>query len=68
MDGKPKVIVRVLGFEDSSVKLRAYIWATHPLHGFWMKCDLNKIIKERYDAEGIEIPYPYRTIVYKKDN
>ncbi|MFC2163173.1 mechanosensitive ion channel family protein, partial [Candidatus Altiarchaeota archaeon] len=27
--------------------------------------DLNKSIKERFDREGIEIPFPYRTVVYK---
>jgi small-conductance mechanosensitive channel len=30
-----------------------------------MGCDLNKRIKERFDEEGIEIPFPYRTIVFK---
>jgi small-conductance mechanosensitive channel len=30
-------------------------------------CDLLKSVKERFDREGIEIPFPYRTIVYKKD-
>ena len=29
--------------------------------------DLLKSVKERFDNEGIEIPFPYRTIVYKKD-
>lgn len=64
-DGDEKVIVRVIGFGDSSVNLRAYLWASQPDIGFAMKCDLNKAIKERFDKEGIEIPFPYRTIVYK---
>jgi small-conductance mechanosensitive channel len=24
-------------------------------------------VKKRFDQEGVEIPFPYRTIVYKKD-
>jgi small-conductance mechanosensitive channel len=30
-----------------------------------MRVDLYKSIKERFDAEGIEIPFPYRTLVFK---
>lgn len=63
----PIVRVRVLGFGDSSVNLRAWVWAQDAGKGFAMACDLNKSIKERFDKERIEIPFPYRTIVYKKD-
>jgi small-conductance mechanosensitive channel len=31
------------------------------------KAYLLESIKNRFDLEGVEIPYPYRTIVYKKD-
>jgi small-conductance mechanosensitive channel len=64
---KPKVEVFLMGFTDSSVHLRAYAWAKNPLDGFYMSTDLNKSIKQRFDREGIEIPYPYRTIVMKKE-
>lgn len=30
-------------------------------------CELMESIKKRFDMEGIEIPFPYRTILYKKD-
>jgi len=60
-----KVITRVIGFGDSSVNIRAYVWAIDFNSGFEMKTDLYKSIKYRFDAEGIEIPFPYRTIVYK---
>lgn len=65
----PQIPVRLVSFGDSSVNLRANIWAdTAPL-AFQMECDLYKSIKERFDKEGVEIPFPYRTIVYKnKDN
>jgi len=63
----PPVVVRVIGFGDSSVNLRSYVWSKDHNSGFTMKCDLYKTVKERFDKEGIEIPFPYRTIVYKKD-
>lgn len=65
--GWPKVKCRVIGFGDSSVNLRADVWANSPEESWEQYCDLNKSIKERFDKEGIEIPFPYRTIVYKKD-
>lgn len=61
----PAVVVRVIGFSDSSVDLRAWIWAGSSAAGFELKCDLHKLVKERFDREGIEIPFPYRTLVYK---
>jgi small-conductance mechanosensitive channel len=64
-DNKDPVTVRLIGFGDSSVNLRAYVWAKNPTDAWLIGCDLNKSVKERYDKEGIEIPFPYRTIVYK---
>lgn len=63
--GEPPVIVRVMGFGDSSVNLRAFVWSQDHSTGFKMKTDLFKSIKEEFDKQGIEIPFPYRTIVYK---
>ncbi|MFT4343499.1 MAG: mechanosensitive ion channel family protein [Candidatus Woesearchaeota archaeon] len=63
---RPKVVVRLIDFGDSSVNLRGYVWARDPVSAFLMGCDLNVSIKKRFDAEGIEIPLPYRTIVYKE--
>lgn len=63
----PACLVRLMGFGESSINLRAYVWAEDPFKSFDLHTDLNRIIKKRFDAEGIEIPFPYRTIVYKKD-
>lgn len=63
----PSVIIRVINLADWSVNLRAYIWSENSSSGFVMKCDLRKLIKERFDQEGIEIPFPYSTLVFKKD-
>lgn len=62
----PAVIVRVIGFGDSSVNLRAYVWTRDHTSGFEMKTDLHKSVKQAFDQHGIEIPFPYRTIVYKE--
>lgn len=61
--GEPQVKVKVLSLDDSSIKLRAWAWAATFAEAFDMKCDLLKSIKDRFDAEGIEIPYPYYNIV-----
>jgi len=64
-NGIPSVVVRVMGFGDSSVNLRAFVWTSNHSNGYVLKTDLNKSIKEEFDKQGIEIPFPYRTIVYK---
>ncbi|MFC1494729.1 mechanosensitive ion channel family protein [Thermodesulfobacteriota bacterium] len=62
-----KPLVRVISHEDFSIGLRLYLWVPAPddirSARFWL---LEKI-KKRFDTEGIEIPFPYRTLVYKKD-
>ncbi len=61
------VVVRVIGLQDFSVKLRAWVWSEDPGKGFVMRTDLYKSIKQHFDRAGIEIPFPYRTIVFKND-
>lgn len=67
-DGIPAVIVRTIGFGESSVNLRAYVWVEDAVKGFQLRFDIYKTIKERFDKERIEIPFPYRTLVFKKDS
>lgn len=66
-NGDPKVLVRVTGLNESEVTLRAWAWAWDYSSGFVMKCDLLESIKKRFDAEGIEIPFPHRTMVFKEN-
>ena len=60
-----KVIVRVIGLNDSEVTLRAWAWASNFSNAFVLKCDLYESIKKRFDKEGVEIPFPHRTMVFK---
>ena len=65
--GEPKVLVRVISLDDYSVRLKAYVWSIGNDAAFVLKCDLLKSVKETFEKNGIEIPFPYRTIVYKND-
>lgn len=62
MAGIPLVRVRVIELGGYFVKLRAYLWAKDSPDSFQIKTDLLKIIKERFDKEGIEIPFPYQHV------
>ncbi len=64
---KPIVVVRVLALGESSVNLRAWVWAHNADDAFVIKCDLLKQVKEEFDRQGVEIPFPHRTLVYKKE-
>ncbi|MEM7186016.1 MAG: mechanosensitive ion channel family protein [Bacteroidota bacterium] len=58
-------VVRVIGLGDSAVSLRGWAWTQDVADAFVLGCDLLESIKKRFDQEGIEIPYPHRTMVYK---
>lgn len=64
-EGQEKVDVRVVALGESSINLRAWAWAKDAPDAFVMGCDLYESIKKRFDKEGIEIPFPYRTLVFK---
>ncbi len=57
--GAPQVLIKVTDLGDSAVTLRAWAWASTSTDALYMKFDLLKSVKERFDREGIEIPYPY---------
>lgn len=65
LDGKPIVRTALVSLDDSSVAIRAWAWARNYSDSFNMRCDLLESIKKRFDKEGIEIPFPHRTVVFK---
>lgn len=62
---EPQVLVKVTDLGDSSVNLRAWVWTKNYTTAVNMRHDLYKSIKERFDKEGIEIPFPHRTVLHK---
>jgi small conductance mechanosensitive channel len=60
----PAPSVRVVELGDSSVGLQSRIWIGNPARSDFVKIrgEYVKAVKERFDAEDINIPYPNRTI------
>ncbi len=65
-NGTPMVRTALTKMNVSSVTIRAWAWSRTFGDSFDLKCDVFESIKKRFEAEGVEIPYPYRTLVMKK--
>lgn len=64
-EGVPIVMVRVIGFGESAVLLRAYVWSANSANSWVLFTDVCESVKASFDAKGIEIPYPHRAVVLK---
>lgn len=61
----PEPFVRVVNLGDSSVDIQARLWCAAA--DLWdLKFEMTKQVKAEFDAQGISIPYPHRTIVQKQ--
>ena len=60
-DPEPATYLR--GFGDSGIDLLLSFYIVDPEEGSWgLKSDINRKIWKNFQEEGIEIPYPYRTV------
>ncbi|HKK28320.1 MAG TPA: mechanosensitive ion channel family protein [Gemmatimonadota bacterium] len=57
------VVPGVERFEDSAVVIR-FMAKTPPLKQWEVARELRRRVKKRFDAEGIEIPFPHRTLYW----
>ena len=64
-DREAKVRVTELG--DFAVNLRALFWVRDRPTAWGTGAEIRESVKKRFDREGVEIPFPYRTVVFKKD-
>ncbi|WP_370515856.1 mechanosensitive ion channel family protein [Halapricum sp. CBA1109] len=60
----PAPTVRLTELGDSSVGLKSRFWIAQPKRSDFVKVrgEYVKSVKERFDEEGIDIPYPNRTL------
>jgi small conductance mechanosensitive channel len=59
--------VRITDLNDFSINLRLQVWFKDRSIAHSSGCEIREAIIKRFFKEGIEIPYPYRTIIYKTD-
>lgn len=59
--------VWVTELRDFAVNLKALFWVRDRPAAWGTGAEIRESVKKRFDKEGVEIPFPYRTIVYKKD-
>jgi small-conductance mechanosensitive channel len=64
-DPAPKVVVR--NFGESSVDLQARVWISDPRRRMDTISYITDNVKEAFDREGIEIPYPKREIFIRNE-
>lgn len=64
-DPAPKVVVKTFG--DSAVNLEARVWIKDPRKRMDTISYITDRVKEEFQKEGIEIPYPKRDIYIKRE-
>ena len=62
-DAKIKPAVRFHTFGDSSIDFNVIMHSSRFDHQFLLKHEFIKALTKRYREEGIEIPYPIRTVI-----
>lgn len=65
--GIKAVTARVTTLGESSIQIRAGFWSEDFGKGFVMLCDLNKSVKEHFQRDNIEVPYPYYNVKFQTE-
>jgi len=65
-NGIDQVMVRVINWADSAVILKVWVWSIDGPSAFQMGCDLLESIKNRFQEEGVGIPYPHRKLIIEQ--
>lgn len=62
----PIEVVGLDAFQESALLIKAR-FKTYPIKQFGVLREFNRRLKARFDKEGIEIPFPYRTLTLGDD-
>lgn len=59
--------IRFFAFADSSINLKAFLRVKEYSNQFAVRSEFIKRLHDRFNKEGINIPFPIRTVVMQKD-
>ncbi len=65
-DGSPIIVVRLINLGDSSIDLKAFVWVQNQRNAMIISSDLLETIKNKFDENDIDIPYPHRKVLLAK--
>lgn len=65
-NGKPIVRTAITKINAYSLTIRGWAWCENFSNSFTLKCDVFESVVKRFAKEGVEIPYPYRSVVMKQ--
>ena len=63
---EPPAVLRVNAFEDSGVQLKI-LGTVRPMMQWEVTGELRRRIKQAFDREGIEIPFPHRVMLVREE-
>lgn len=63
----PKPFVYFKGFSDSQLDFELFIWINDPKQTVKITSDINFMIFDKFNENGIEIPYPQRDINFRNN-
>lgn len=66
-DGKPLCQTAVLALKEYSITIRVWAWGRNFSDCFQIRVDVLESIKKRFDDEGVEMPLPYRSILFNRE-
>jgi small-conductance mechanosensitive channel len=64
---EPKPLVRLTATAESSLELELLVWIPEPILRGEIESELRWRIIERFREEGVEIPFPHREILLRRD-
>ena len=65
-NGVPMIKTAITRIDESAIIVRAWVWASNVDNGYGLRFGVIEKVKEHFDREGVEMPYPYRSIVMQK--
>jgi len=63
----PRPLVWMKEFGEFSVNLEVRYWIPDARDKYAIRSEVLKRIKDAFDSAGVEIPFPYRTVVFKRE-